>query len=164
VANELRNMGGVGMNTRYDVINDGEIVGSIARHGSSAVRVYGHYQVKLAGFNSFDEAKRAALALEFPTKRKLYEEICIRVEANRNASIEKSCGPRLARLARDLVAGSNSARDEMAGLTESMAKLAADRLHSTRDPARKMGWKIEYLDGEPVKWAEDCEFPEPPGE
>lgn len=166
MANEVRNVGGVGMNTRFDVYSDGKIVGRIGRHGNG-VRVYGHYDLRLAGFNSFPDARAAAQTLVFPTEADAYEQVCARVEANRRSVVEQKFGPKFAELARALVDGSNSAADEIKDLATEMEKLVKDRLHSSRKPenARTGQWEVEFLLGKPVAWGfgSDCVYPKAPG-
>lgn len=154
MANQLRNVGGVGMNTRYDVYSGGELVGRIARH-VNAVRLYGHYELRLAGFNSFPDAKAAAETMTFPTKWEAYEQVCAKIEANRKAAVEKQFGPRLASLARALASGSNSAADQMMEFIEAMDTFIADRSHSTRKPEmqKTANWETEYLLDLPMNWA-----------
>lgn len=165
MANDLKNAGGVGMNTSFEVLSDGIPTGRIGRHGNS-VRVYGHYDLRIADFKSFPEAKAAAVVMAFPTKKDAYEQVCARVEANRKNALEQKFVARFAGLARALATGSNSAADEIKELVIAIDKLAADRQHSSRKPenARTANWSCEYLFGDSVMWAfgSDCIFPSPP--
>lgn len=179
----FEHLGGVGINAHWRVRRDGQFVANIMRRGNRGWQIESHYSRIIMNAASIDGAKAWCSAQErFRTKRELYDVICAEVEKRRRLHLEDVAARKLTALARALVAGSNSARDDMAALLDEIETLAKDRVEATKPPetpapsrrpydeALMAAWRDsrnERFQDQPVKWPytgyrSDFQYPEPP--
>jgi hypothetical protein len=157
--------GGIGMRALYRVRKDGKIVAGLHRHGSrSGWEIYSNnYGMTLrTGFRTIDEAKAVAQTIDYPTGEQAYEILCREVEPRRRKYKERLHAHDLARLARELVSGSNSARADLETLVEEIEAWIADRTH-TRN--RELADNARHFEttGERIYTSSDTPlYPEPP--
>jgi hypothetical protein len=129
----IKHTGGVGVNMRFAVYQDGKAVAQITRNGNRGWRIYSQfYGHVLASATNSAEAKQKALTLEYPDASAVYEILCARVAEKRRAEKEAWCGPQLARLARELISGSNSARLDLEQLVAEIESYVWDRTDTRR--------------------------------
>jgi hypothetical protein len=77
----IEHLGGVGLNGRYNVVRDGNVVATIKRDGRRWKLASRHYDEKIGHFGSVDAArKNATERAAYPTAAEVYESICQRVE------------------------------------------------------------------------------------
>jgi hypothetical protein len=157
---------GVGMRAKYRVRKDGKHVAILYRFGvRSGWELYSvHYGLTLAsGFRSIDQAREAAQTIEYPTAQEAYETTAKMIEPQRRFKLEAHYAKDFIRLARELVAGSNSARMEMERLVAEIDARTVDRsdIHSTW---RKMADEHFRTTNTPLyRYDGDVPFyPEPP--
>jgi len=83
---------GLGKHEIITIQRDGQVVGVIDHHGDRKWRIKSaHYSEELVkGFKTRDEAKVAALALDYPSEQTVYETVCKRVEASRRWSADET--------------------------------------------------------------------------
>lgn len=179
----FESLGGVGINAHWRVRRDGQFVADIRRRGNRGWQIVSHYSRIIATVADIDSAKAWCSTQEyFRTKRELYDIICAEVENRRRLHLEDIAARKLAALARALVAGSNSARNDMAALLDEIETLAKDRVEATKPPetpapttrpydeALMATWRDschERFQGQPVKWPytgyrADFQYPELP--
>lgn len=127
MARELKHLGGVGVNIRLAVMEDGRKVGVIQRGPHGGFRVYGHYHRTVTGGRSLPEAKLKAMDAHFPTPQEAYEAECEVAYQRRREQLEKAFAPHLYRMARQLLDGSNLARHELQDLIEGIEKAARSK-------------------------------------
>ena len=115
----LRDLGGVASHRRVAVDVDGVQLGEINYTGPSGQwRIVDSYSQQLGRAATLNEARQKALTLTYPTRREAYERLHEKVYQSRRRAAEAQSGPRLAELTRELLAGSNSAREEIEKLLE----------------------------------------------
>jgi cell division septum initiation protein DivIVA len=158
--------GGVGMRAKYRVRKDGAHVADLYRYGvsdgwtTSSV----HYSVRLGrSHRTIDAAKQAALTLDYPSAMEAYEIVCERIRANRKKHMETEHAEDFVRLARELIAGSNSAREEIEKLVHEIDTYVADRT-GTRANAQAACDRHFEATGERIYtyMRDDVYYPEPP--
>lgn len=118
--------GGVGVNTRYDVFDGNEKIGSIARYGNHGFRISGRYNFEVGNAATLSAARDKAMTAEFPSEQDAWNAHYDKTLAARRAIIENANGQKLARLSRAVLDGSNEARVELMELLDAMARSAAD--------------------------------------
>jgi hypothetical protein len=107
-------LGGVASHRRIGVRVDGEHRGTIEYLGRNhGWYIRDRYSHKLGSAWTLDEARAMALRIDFPTLREAYEREHERTYQGRLRAAEQVHGPELAALTRELLKGSNSAREEM---------------------------------------------------
>lgn len=165
-------LGGVGIHARWAVLREGRRIGFIDRHSSQrgGWHIEGHYGRTIKDTDgrecicrTLDATKRWAETLRFPTAAQVYEEICAEVEGARREHLIALSAQTFARLAREMLGGSNSARDDMANLLDEIERLAKDRDASTKAPWDGAGFNPnrEIFRGQPL--ASRCAtYPKPP--
>jgi len=123
----ITNVGGVGINSSYVVRKDGKAVATISRSGNSWA-LYSHPYYKML-YRRHSRLDVVAAAEEFPflAPPELYEQICQEVEAERRMKKERANSQEITRLSRAILAGSNSAHEELAALFAEIDRFAADR-------------------------------------
>jgi hypothetical protein len=125
---EVRHGGGVGVNGVYAVMRDGVHIATIKRTGRHSYwGIYTHYGHNLKTVPDVARARQAVHEVSYPTKREVYELLCARAEHNRRVKLEEHHAHDFARLAREIVAGSNSARVELEELVAEIERRATDR-------------------------------------
>jgi hypothetical protein len=119
---------GIGINGIYHVFRDGKQVAYMQRSGRSTWIIYSlHYNERLASAGSIDLARARAMELNYPSAWEVYERLCERVAVRRKEELEAAHAHDLARLAREIINGSNFAHDELARLMHRIDTLTADR-------------------------------------
>jgi hypothetical protein len=110
---------------------------------------------------SIDRARQAAETLTYPSQNEVYERICERTAKARREWMEQKHAHDLARLAREMIAGSNSARMELETLVVEIDRFATDRgdtraarFRQHEEHYEKTGERL-YIYGESL-------YPEPP--
>jgi hypothetical protein len=153
--------GGVGMRALYGVLRGGEHVATMSRSSSrQGWIIYSvHYSHKLAGAKDIEQARQKACTLVYPTQQEVYEHLCAQSVFSRRNYIERQSAPQLARLARDLVAGSNSARLEIEKLVASWDLFALDRSDTHAAAIARVEEKNKEVDPFSSEWT----FAESPG-
>lgn len=149
---ELQHIDGVGNNTRLAVIENGQKIGHITRNGNRGFDVFGHYARKLAFGTSLAIAKGKALAIDFPTVQEAYELACEEARQRRKRELERAFAGEVYRLSRALIAGSNSAREELENILSGIDAHASHRgVERGADPWNEvvMGHEIPLLPGWP---------------
>lgn len=136
----VEHIGGVGANTRYRVMQNGQRVATISRYG-----IDGYYGLKIASPPSLTAARELARTLTYPTVEEAYERTCETVYRHRLRALEKHFTHRIAAFARQTIDGSNSGRAELANLLDEIEKVARDRLHST-----EVKYQREVVAGEEI--------------
>jgi hypothetical protein len=127
---------GVGIHAHYAIRQDGKLLATMDR-GSSSRRpwtVYStHYGESLGGLShDINKAKTLALELTYPSAQEIYERICQRTENARRLWMQQRKANELAALAREMVAGSNSAPERIMELSREIEAYAKNR-SDTRD-------------------------------
>ena len=121
----IKHVSGVGVNGRYQVYRDKELVAFIRRRGKSRfVMESVHYYDALAVYPNIDRARQAAMTFDFPDVWTVYERICERVERQRRSYFRNLKADELADAARDLANGSNSAHDVLVALSNEIEAIA----------------------------------------
>ena len=120
---------GVGIHAHYEVRRDGHRLAIIRRFGARHpwVLYSVHYDEPLGSAGSIDGIKAKAESLDYPTAQTIYETICTRFHEKRLASLERAHASDFVRLSREIIAGSNSAREELENLIAEIDRFAADR-------------------------------------
>lgn len=173
-------LGGVGINASWSVMRDGKRVGMIERNGNTGFIVRSHYRRIIDYARNSAGAKEKCLHRErFPSEREIYDLICAEVEVRRRVQLENKMRAEMFALARDLVVGSNSARDAIAEILADIETLAKDRWQTTRPPKRPFpsddrydeklvsAWRDDQQErfrGKPMYWQGDSTYPKPPGQ
>jgi hypothetical protein len=145
--------GGIGMNRVYHVLHDGAHVANIARSGRSRWVIFSmHYHVPLGSDVGIDAIKAKALTLTYPNEAEVYEMLATEAEKKRRVYAEKEHAHTLMRLARELVAGSNSARVEIEELLAKIEAFAIDRSDTHSAAARRIEAHNKEVDRYSGKW------------
>ena len=132
---ELKHIDGVGNNTRLAVMEDGKKIGVIQRNGNRGFDVFSHYGQKITFGTSLAAAKLRAMEATFPTPQEAYHTACEKAYYRRKAGLEKAFRDKLYALTRAMVAGSNSARHEIAELLAGI-DAAANARELPRSPSQ----------------------------
>jgi hypothetical protein len=120
---------GIGINANYRIRNaQGAVVATVARTGRSHWRIASvHYHHTLGTYGSLDRAREAAQALAYPTAKEVYDLICSEVGEHRRIEKVTAHAADFERLARSIIAGSNSARAELETLLAQIDAYTTDR-------------------------------------
>lgn len=153
---ELKQVSGVGNNIRISVIEDGKQIGWIERYGNAGFILRGYYGIRAGFAKTLADAKKLAVDAIFPSLPRAYEMKCEEAYQRRLQSLEGFFANDIYRLSRALVAGSNSAKDEMEQLLSAM-EAAARRRH------RVMGTEEFYEDvaGRNIHFSDLVTYPKP---
>jgi len=149
---------GVGVNVQYEIWRNGQEVAHLRRTGQrSTFGIYSvHYREKLGHYPNIERAKEAALEIEYPDARSVYETVCQRTEKERRFWKQREMVHEFAALARDLASGSNSAQEALINLSNAVEAYAKDRSDTDRSSREDAdGQWVHRSSSEPI-------YPEPP--
>jgi hypothetical protein len=119
---------GVGVNGRYVIRRDNRNIGYINRYGHTDCAIQSTYYREFLGvYKNVAQAKAAALTLDFPSERAVYDRICKRIESSRRAFKEKEMHVETWKALHDLAAGSNTAQDRLIEIAQEVERFAKDR-------------------------------------
>lgn len=125
----FEHIGGVGINARFIIHKDGAPVAMMSRCGNRGWEISSkHYGLTLAkNIRVIDKAKETASTINYPNEVEVYERICVGTAGRRQKYIEEKNAHELARIARGILSGSNSAQYELKKLMDEIERFIVDR-------------------------------------